>query len=43
VWKIAYAGAEGDFHMIGLGNNASANRPRIHAIVPYFRQGAPLG
>jgi len=42
VWKIAYAGAEGDFHMLQLGNNASANRPMIHAIVPYFRQGAPI-
>lgn len=42
VWKIAYAGAEGDFHMLELGNNASANRPRIHAIVPYFRRGAPI-
>jgi len=42
VWKIAYAGAEGDFHMLGLGNNASANRPRIHCLIPYFRPGAPI-
>ena len=42
VWKIAYAGAEGDFHMIELGNNASANSPKIHAIVPYFRKGGPM-
>lgn len=42
VWKIVYAGAEGDFHKLTLGNNASANRPRIHAIVPYFRRGAPI-
>ena len=43
VWKIAYAGAEGGFHMLELGNNASGNRPRIHAIVPFFKRGGPIG
>jgi hypothetical protein len=42
VWKIAYGGAEGAFHMLELGNNASANRPRIHAIVAYFKRGGPI-
>lgn len=42
VWKIAYAGAEGGFHMLQLGNNAKANHPRIHAVVPYFKRGGPL-
>jgi hypothetical protein len=42
VWKVADAGAEGDFHMMELGNNGTANSPRIHAIVPYFRRGGPL-
>ena len=29
--------AVADFHRIELTNNASSNRPRIHAIVPYFK------
>jgi len=43
VWKTAFAGAEGYFHKLKLSNNASGNRPRIHAIVPYFRRGGPIG
>ncbi len=42
VWKIAYAGAEGDFHTLSIGNDAKGNRPQIHAIVPYFREGGPM-
>lgn len=42
VWKIAYAGAQGDFHMLKLGNNASANRPRIHAMILYFKKAGPM-
>jgi hypothetical protein len=42
VIKRVHSGAEGDFHRISLGNNASANRPRIHSIVPFFRRGGPL-
>lgn len=42
VWKIAYAGAEGDSHMIEVGNNAAGNNPGIHAIVPYFKRGGPM-
>jgi len=42
VWKVADAGAEGDFHMMSLGNNAIANSPKIHAIVAYFRKGGPI-
>lgn len=33
VWKKIYAGAVDDFHRIGLDNNGSDNRPRIHAII----------
>jgi len=36
VWKRAECGAVGDFHRIEITNNAVSNRPRIHAIVPYF-------
>lgn len=43
VYKRLYCGAEGDFHKITLGNNAVGNRPRIHAIIPYFQRGAPIG
>ena len=42
VWKIANAGAEGDFHTLSIGNTAAGNRPAIHAIVPYFREGGPM-
>ncbi len=37
-----YCNAEADFHRIGIGNNASANRPRIHAIIPYFDRGGRM-
>jgi hypothetical protein len=42
VYKRVYCGAEGEFHKINLGNNAANNRPRIHAIVPWFRRGGPI-
>jgi len=41
-WHRVFVGAEAAFHRINITNNASANRPRIHAIVPYFEEGAPL-
>jgi hypothetical protein len=37
VWKRVYTGAIADFHRIEITNNAVANRPRIHAIIPYFK------
>lgn len=43
VLKRLYCGAEGDFHRISLDNNATGNRPEIHAIIPYFEQGSPIG
>jgi len=43
VYKRVYCNAEGDFHKINLGNNAVGNRPRIHAIIPYFERGGPIG
>jgi hypothetical protein len=36
VWKQIDVKAIGNFHRIEITNNASNNRPRIHAIVPYF-------
>lgn len=42
VIKRVYAGAEGDFHKISLGNDAVGNRPRIHSITPWFRRGGPM-
>lgn len=36
VWKRVFCGAVGKFHQIKISNNAANNRPRIHAIVPYF-------
>ena len=42
VLKRVYCGAEGDFHKISLYQNDSGNRPRIHAITPWFRRGGPM-
>ncbi len=42
VWKRANCGAVGDFHRINITNTGSANRPRIHAIVPYFKRAGRL-
>lgn len=42
VLKRAHCGAEGDFHKIDLGNNAVANRPGVHAIIPWFKRGGPM-
>jgi hypothetical protein len=36
VWKRVYSGVISDFHEIELTNNAVAETPLIHAIVPYF-------
>ncbi len=36
VWKRIYVYATANFHRIEIGNDASNNRPRIHAVVPYF-------
>lgn len=37
-WHRLYVMAIADFHRIKITNNASSNRPRIHAIVPYFQE-----
>ena len=42
VWKRANSGAVGDYHRLEITNNASTNRPRIHAIVPYFKPAGSL-
>ena len=42
VYKRVYCGCEAEFHKLSLYNNASANRPRIHAVIPYFRRGGPI-
>lgn len=36
-WKRVDVFAIADFHRIKITNNATNNRPRIHAIVPYFQ------
>lgn len=38
VWKRIYVMATANFHRIKITNNAANNRPRIHAIVPYFQE-----
>ena len=35
-WYRVYTNAVGFFHRIKITNNASSNRPRLHAIMPYF-------
>lgn len=42
VWKRIYVGAVGEFHRLRITNNASANRPRIHAVVPWFQPAGRL-
>ena len=42
VWKRANCGAVGDFHRLNITNSASTNRPRIHAIVPFFKKAGSL-
>ena len=42
VWKRVECGAVGDFHRIEITNNATSNRPRIHAIVPYFEKAGRI-
>ncbi|KKN77235.1 hypothetical protein LCGC14_0362130 [marine sediment metagenome] len=37
VWKQIDVKAVANFHRIEITNNASNNRPRIHAIIPYFK------
>ena len=31
-----------NFHRIEIGNDAAGNRPRIHAIIPYFQEGGAV-
>ncbi len=37
VWKRVYVMAVANFHRIELTNDAISNRPRFHAIIPYFQ------
>lgn len=37
VWHTAYANATGDFHSWNITNNASGNRPVIHAMRPWLK------
>lgn len=36
-WYSAFSGAVGTFHSLNITNNASGNRPRIHAIRLWFK------
>lgn len=40
VWHTAFANTTGEFHSLNLTNNASGNRPRIHAMRFWFK---PVG
>jgi len=42
IWKRVFSGAVGSFHVIDLSNNAKTNRPRIHAIKPWFEPAGDL-
>jgi hypothetical protein len=42
VWYTVFVNAVADFHRIEITNNASSNRPRIHAIMPYFEPAGLL-
>lgn len=42
VWKRIWLGTIAQFHRIRIWNNASNQRPRVHAIVPYFQEAGRL-
>lgn len=35
-WHTVFVNATGFFHRINITNNATGNRPRIHAMIPWF-------
>lgn len=37
-WYTVHVNAVANFHRIELTNNASSNRPRIHAVMPFFER-----
>jgi len=41
-WHRVDVNAVGFAHRIQLGNNATGNRPRIHAVVPWFEQAGRI-
>ncbi len=41
-WHSAYSGAVGDFHSLNLTNNASGNRPIIHAMRFWFKPAGKI-
>lgn len=42
VWVRVKCGAVGKFHKIKITNDAIANRPVIHAIIPYFKKAGKM-
>jgi len=42
-WHSVYINCEAAFHRIEITNNAVSQRPRIHAIVPYFERAGKIG
>ena len=40
--RVPVFGESAEFHRIKIYNNATNNRPRIHACIPYFRRGGRL-
>jgi len=43
VWKRIHVGQVADFHRIKISNDAIAQRPRIHAIVPWMKRSGRRG
>ena len=41
-WYDVYSGAVGTFHSVNITNNASGNRPRIHAIRAWFQSAGRI-
>lgn len=42
-WVTVFVdGEEGEFHRIKISNTGTNNKPRIHAIVPYFKRGGKM-
>jgi hypothetical protein len=40
--KVNVGGEIGNFHRIRIANDGTNNRPRIHAICPWFKQGGKM-
>lgn len=41
-WVRLHVGSVGEFHRIKLSHTAATSRPKIHAIIPWFKEAGPI-